>query len=169
MKTEYLTLYALTGSPLGFPSAFLISGAAISAQRPVVSANGSASFDLAVDLDLSTPTAPRIRVMPVRTVAVVPGVNLPSVSLARTTVAFDQANTAPTQGWIADTAQVVAAGETIFVQTNQCNSYFSSQQYSKLVVDSIYPDARKMRVRVATDPNCGQRSFPTPGFPPTSP
>lgn len=166
--TQSLTLYGITGTSLAFPSAIGIQGGIVFGTRAEISLIGGADFDFAFDFDFTSPTAPRIRFMPVRTVAVVPGGSLPSVSFARTDVTFENANAAPTTGWVADTAQVVSPGETVFIQTNRCLG-FTSQQYSKIVVDSIYPQTRKMRLRIATDPNCGQRSFPTPNFPPSSP
>lgn len=172
VATQSLTLYGITGTPLSFPTAIGIQGPTLFGTRAEVSLAGSADFDVAFDFDFTSPASPGIRVMPARTVATLPGSALASVSLARATVAFEAANSAPTGGWIADTAVVVRPGETLFVLTNRCGGNFfavSTQQYSKLVVDSIYPEARKLRVRVATDPNCGQRSFPTPDFPPSSP
>lgn len=165
---QALTLYTVTGTPVGFPAAISVSQFGVEGLRADVTQAGEVVFDIAFDFDASGPATPRIRVQPARTFSSVVGGSLQSVSIARTDVAFENASTAPTAGWIADTAQVVRVGEAFFLQTNRCRG-ITAQQYSKVVVDSIYPAARKMRLRVASDPNCGQRNFPTPDFPPSSP
>jgi hypothetical protein len=165
VRTAYLTLYGVTGTPTFFPSAMVIAGTTVAEARAEVELNGTAFYDVVTDLDLSSPTSPRIRLIPLRAWALAPTLNLPSVGIRASDQAFDQANTAPTDGYTRDTTVIVRPKQTFFLQTNRCLG-FQQNQFSKAIVDSVDIGQRLLFVRVATDPNCGQRTFPTPNFPP---
>lgn len=165
VRTAYLTLYGVTGSPTYFPSAIEVAGVNVTEARADVNLNGTAFFDLVVDLDLSAPATPRIKLIPVRAWALAPTLNFPSVGIRASTDAFDTANTAPTDGYVRDTVVTVLPKQTFYLQTNRCLG-FQQNQFSKVIVDSVDASQRLLFLRLATDPNCGQRTFATSNFPP---
>jgi hypothetical protein len=165
VRTAYLTLYAATGSPTFYPSAIEIAGTTVNEARADVNLNGTAFFDVVVDLDLSAPGTPRIKLIPLRAWVLAPTLNFPSVGIRASTDAFDTANTAPNEGYVSDTAVVVNPKQTVYLQTNRCQG-FQQNQFSKVIVDSVDVAQRLLFLRLATDPNCGQRTFGTSNFPP---
>jgi hypothetical protein len=45
------------------------------------------------------------------------------------------------------------------VQTQYCQLEQSPEVYAKYIVDSIFPDERRIRLSGRVNPNCGFRSF----------
>lgn len=163
--TAYLRLFGASDTPLEYPAAFGVVANEIFAARAEVSLSGNAAYDVVIDVDASVPSDPRIKIIPVRKWVPAPTLGLPSVGLLRSSVAFDAANEAPVGGFVFDSTLVVRPGETFMLQTNRCLG-FQTTQYTKAVVDSVRLSDRAVKMRVATDQNCGQRQFPTSDFPP---
>jgi hypothetical protein len=90
-------------------------------------------------------------------------------SIRRVTAPYDSLTRAPTDGYSADSALVVAPGEVVGVQLagsggGECAFTGRPYFYSKIVVDSVRLRDRLLFVRATTNPNCGFRSF-APGVP----
>jgi hypothetical protein len=90
-------------------------------------------------------------------------------SIRRVNAPYDSLTRAPTDGYSADSALVVAPGEVVGVQLaggggGECAFTGRPYFYSKIVVDSVRLRDRLLFVRATTNPNCGFRSF-APGVP----
>lgn len=160
-----LVLFGATDSPTHFPSAVGISGVTVFESRADIELNGSLFYDIVFDIEQPLVGGPRIRVIPVRQWVLAPTLSLPSVALRASNDRFESVNTVPTDGFTADSVLVVQPKQTFFVQTNRCLG-FQSNQFSKIIVDSVDVATRRMALRVVTDPNCGQRTVDAADFPP---
>jgi hypothetical protein len=145
-------LYALNGAPPGAPTALhMFSGT-------LLAADGSFIFDVAFDID----SAGNVVVLPEPAVASGLVTNH-TVALATVPDAFDALGSAPKITYKADTALVTKPNVTVVVQStdpNACGvSLTGTSLYGKLVITSVDPVARQLKIRFTTDPNCGFRSF----------
>jgi hypothetical protein len=164
---DTLTLYALNGAPRGAPTAISIFSGIFGTAGVNET---SLTFDVAVDLD----DQGRPRLYPVRAVASTLLDFLPlgarhQVGIRRETRAFDAISEAPDDGYVLDSAQTVAVGEVVIIQSTDqsaCSSVFGGAVYAKMIVDSVRTSTRQLFARITADPNCGFRSFVLPG-PPT--
>lgn len=159
---DTLTLYALNGAPRGAPSAISIFTGAFGGAA--ISAEASFNYDVAIDLD----DQGRPRLYPVRTIAS-PVASRHQVGIRFDDRAFDDIPEAPDKDYVVDTAQTVAVGQVVLIQStdpNACNSFFGGAIYAKIVIDSVHTASRQLFIRITADPNCGFRSFAIPG-PPT--
>lgn len=150
-------VYALNGAPPGAPSALhLYSGTLLAADANFI-------FDVAFDIDASG----NVVVIPERAVASGLAVTH-TVALQKVTGTFEALMTAPKNGYRADTAVVAQVNQIIVVQSQDANACGTSLTgttiYGKIIIDSIDVVARQIRIRYATDPNCGFYSF-APGLP----
>ncbi len=151
------SLFTLTGAP-GLPAAIDLYGGRIVIPEVV---GQSTNFDLAFDLD----AAGRVRVLPTRQVAIPPSV----ASAVRTQVlggTFEALTRAPTSGYAADSTRTLRIGEVLAVEmpTTGQLCFTGEPYYGKLVVDSIFPSARRLVIRTIINRNCGYRSL-TVGLP----
>lgn len=155
IRTDTLTLYALTGTPTTFPNALNT----IFAQP--VRADGSFGFDVAFDID----AANQVVVLPVRLVSGSLDASR-RVGVQRSDSAFDALLRAPSTGFRYDSLFVADLGETLVIQARSrgCVNTLSPLIYSKIVVDSVNLARRRIHLRITADPNCGFRSF-APGIP----
>jgi hypothetical protein len=124
----------------------------------------SAEFDIAFDIDAGGKVViyPLRRVVPPSPVQAGRRVGLQVVPGT-----FESVTEAPAKGYAYDSVAVtVGPGEVVAVQaqTAQCSLELSPYNYSKIVVDSVIPAIQAIYVRIASDPNCGFRSF-LPGIP----
>ena len=158
-STDSLTVWALSGTPPSYPSGVSLVG------RQVVRVDGSASFDIALDID----TNGNAVIYPVRLVVSTPGGGR-SVGLQKVAGIFDSVTAAPKTGFETDSALVMAPGEVVTIQSPHngsqdiCQFAISPYLYAKIVADSVNLASRTVFVRVAFDPNCGFRSL-TDGVP----
>lgn len=157
VRADTTVAYALSGTPGTVPAALdLVRGGA-------VGIDGSASFDLAVDLDASG----RVVLYPARLV-VSPAVGTRLVGVRKTGEAFDAITSAPAGAYQTDTATVVSVGEAFVVETTRngpgdpCQGSFTPQLYARVVVDSVNSGTRAMYIRSVLNPNCGVRSLVLP-------
>lgn len=160
VATDTLVAYALTGTPASLPSALAV------AYRTTVRVDGSASFDVAFDLNAAGDS---ITVAPVRAV-VSPLSGAPQVGLQTPRTSFDAITSAPSGYYRPDTAIVVVPGEPFVLLTQRatgaatCLYNPAPHIYAKVVIDSVRPSTRAIYLRQVMDPNCGYRSF-QPGLP----
>jgi hypothetical protein len=151
---DTLSVWALSGSPPSYPSAISIP------RRQIVNVSAAASFDVALDIN----AAGQPVIYPVRLVVSTPGGGRP-VGLQKVPGTFETVTAAPRSGYETDSALVVALGETVVVQAPHniaqevCQFAISPNLYAKIAVDSVNLASRILYFRLATDPNCGFRSF----------
>ena len=148
---DTLTAWALNGTPPSFPTAYRAASGA------VTRADGSFNFDIAFDIDASN----KVVVYPQRFVGV-PLEGPKAVGLLRITASFDELTQAPASGYVFDSSFVVSPGQGLAMQvqsTSDCQLYFSTVHYTKLVVDSIDAARRAVYFRAVHNPNCGYRSL----------
>jgi hypothetical protein len=147
------TLYALTGTPIGTPSAF--DGVVALSVRTDL----NQPFDFAVDLDGSGTW----RVFPPGAMGYVKdgGILLSSQ-------AFDVIATAPSSGYVQDTARVVTTGSVFVLRSRvsaaQCTISSSLPRYGKFHVIGVDSVARSITLEYLVNLNCGYRQL-TPGIP----
>lgn len=153
--TDTFTVYSITGTPPGFPSALSTTSQAL------VRADGDFGFDIAFDIDAQG----RALLYPVRLLGGQYTADR-QVGLQKATTTFEQMLKAPTGGYRFDSVLVSQPGDAILVQviTQNCQFALSPALYSKLAVDAIDPVTRTISFRMTHDPNCGFRSF-APGVP----
>lgn len=149
------TVYALSGSPASYPSAFNTTFQTI--QR----ADGQFNWDVAFDID----DQGRVLAYPVRAIG---GAFAASrqVGIQLATRQFDSLTRAPNDGYVTDSAVVITppGGIVIQVVSALCQFQFSSVIHAKLFVESVDVAGRKMTVKGLVNPNCGFRSL-EPGIP----
>jgi hypothetical protein len=128
--------------------------------RQVVRVDGSASFDVALDIDANGNAV----IYPVKLVVSTPGGGRP-VGLQKVAGIFDSVTVAPKTGFETDSALVMAPGEVVTIQSPHngsqdiCQFAISPYLYAKIVADSVDLASRTVFVRVGFDPNCGFRSL----------
>lgn len=153
-STDSLTVWALSGTPPSYPSGVSLVG------RQVVRVDGSASFDVALDIDANGNAV----IYPVRLVVSTPGGGRP-VGLQKVAGIFDSVTAAPKTGFETDSALVMAPGEVVTIQSPHngsqdiCQFAISPYLYAKIVADSVNLASRTVFIRVGFDPNCGFSSL----------
>jgi hypothetical protein len=155
VQFDTLNAFAMSGTPPGFPSALN------TVDRAVVRADASFDYDLAIDINPQG----GIVLIPVRLMGG-QATQQRTVGLQKSTAPFDQILRAPNDGYEYDSVLVVQPGEPVLIQVSStaCSFAISPLLYSKMIVDSIKPQARILYFRLVSDPNCGFRSF-APGVP----
>jgi hypothetical protein len=160
-RTDTLSAFSMTGTPLGFPSALKTVSVGLPLPQ-VVRATADSPFDVAFDLAGDG----RVVLLPVRLVA--PGAIGRRVGIQTSDSAFASLSRAPRSGYQYDSIAVtVDLGETVVIETtegNYCFNDLAKTIFTKLVVDSVRASDRRIFFRTVTDPNCGFRSF-LPGIP----
>jgi hypothetical protein len=158
---DTLQVFAISGTPPSFPSAFLASAGA------VTRADGSFNFDIAFDIDPSN----KVIIYPQKLIGVpcVLGAlncggaaGAKPVGLQRITVPFDSLLRAPASGYQFDSTFTMTPGQAVVMQvqsSSDCPVSFSTVSYSKVVIDSLDPNRRAIYFRSVHDPNCGFRNL----------
>jgi hypothetical protein len=153
-SVDTLSVFALSGTPVTYPS-----GVSVIA-RQAIRVDGSASFDVAFDID----AAGHGVIYPVKLVVNSPGGSRP-VGLQKVSGTFDAVLQAPSTGFETDSSLVMAPGEVVVVQTvhnsvgDLCVFAISPNIYAKIALDSVNLASRTLYLRLGLDPNCGFRSF----------
>jgi hypothetical protein len=150
--TDSGTVSALNGAFPGAPTAFHVFSGTL------LSADANFTFDVAFDIDAKG----NVVVLPQRAVAT--GLSTThTVALQTVTGSFDSIDRAPKSGYRADTATVVAVNQVVIVQSQDatiCNvSLTGTTLYAKVLIESVDPVARLIKVKFTVDPNCGFFSF----------
>jgi hypothetical protein len=151
---DTFTLFALTGTPPAYPSGLNTYS------RLPTRVDGSASFDLAFDID----TAGNVVVYPVKLiVSSISGDR--TIGLKRVAGTFDAITSAPTGTYQGDSAVVLTVGENVVVEANRgasgdvCYLNLSPNIYSKIQISSVDLATRTIVIQSVVDPNCGFRSL----------
>ena len=154
IELDTYTLFALTGTPAAYPSGL------DTYSRTVTRVDGNANFDLAFDINADGNAI----IYPVKLiVSAVTGDRV--IGLKKVALPFDSITSAPKGTYQADSAVVLAAGESLVIEANRgssgdvCYLNLSPNIYSKLTVTSIDLVTRTIEVESVIDPNCGFRSF----------
>ncbi len=162
--TDTLVAYALTGTPLDYPSG-LNTITMTSVPIPPSQSFGIAGFDVGLDINLDN----TIQIIPARQL-VSALASAPQVGLLALDESFEDVLRAPDAYYRPDTAMSVQIGQTFIIQTFRssgafiCNYLVTPRVYSKIVIDSVNMTSRAIYLRQTLDPNCGYRSF-EPGRP----
>jgi len=157
---ESLAVFAMTGTPLGFPTAINTSTATLQRVDP------SFGFDIAFDIDAQG----RAVLIPVRLIGGT-ATAARQVGLQKMSGAFESITQAPTSGYKLDSVFALGPNEGVLVQVNagsgQCQLFVNQNLYSKIVIDSVSAPRRAIFFRFVHDPNCGFRAL-VPGVVPTN-
>ena len=154
--TDTLTVYALNGSPLAYPTAL------ITPAHTVVRADADRSFDIAFDID----AAGNALLYPFGMI-VDPTVERRTVGIRKMSVQFDSLKRAPTSGFVYDSVTVAPEGTVVVIQATrivECQFDYSRIVYSKIVIDDVDAASRRISFRILVDPACGFRDL-VPGRP----
>lgn len=147
VRTDTLSVFAMTGTPLSFHSTLDIYN--ITTTR----LETGAQFDIAFDIDEQGNTV----LYPARLITSAPY----QVGLRDTTGTFESILRAPTGEYEDEEGLALAPGRTALVEVQSPNCQFTISPfiYAKIVVDSIHTDTREIFFRMTVDRNCGYRSF----------
>lgn len=154
--TSVITVYSLTGTPTGFPTAISLPGA------QAVRADANLFFDVAFDMDESG----LVSVYPMELIAW-PRLDIHRVGILSLTEDFEDVVRAPQSGYTYDEVLQVREGAVIVVESNDprvCFYPYPIRRYARLLLESVDVQARSIRVRMTNNANCGFRSF-LPGVP----
>ena len=158
--TDTLTVYALSGTPPGYPNALSLI------TRTPIAVSGFGGFDIAFDIDESN----RILIHAARRVVSV-GAQVPQVGLQIVPGTFESITSAPVGGYKVDSTIVASVGDVIVFEAvhntgegDICTFALNPNLYAKISIDSVFLATRTIVFRFGYDPNCGYRSF-APGIP----
>ncbi len=154
--TDTLVVYALSGSPLAFPTAL------VTPAHTVVRADANISFDIAFDIDAQG----NALLYPFRLI-VDPTAARRTVGILTVNVPFDSLLRAPSGGYRYDSVTVAPTGTVAVIQATrdiECRFDIGRQIYSKIVIDEIDAITRRIAFRILVDPACGFRDL-VPGRP----
>ena len=162
VQSDTLVAFAMSGTPVSFPSAYNSSSGVVVRVDPFI------LFDVAFDLQGSG----SIKLIPARLVSSTRQLGngqvaaTQRVGLQVMTGTFESVRKAPGGGYKYDSTVTVTPGQTVVVEVASDACQFSLAQllYAKVVVDSVKADSRQVFFRATRDPNCGFKSF-APGVP----
>jgi hypothetical protein len=153
--TDTLTVYALSGTPPGYPNALSLIA------RTLIPVSGFGGFDVAFDIDESN----RVLVHAARRVISFGG-QVPQVGLQIVPGTFESVTAAPIGGYKVDSTIVASVGDVIVLESTHnsgqgdiCTFALSPNVYAKISIDSVFLATRTIVFRFGYDPNCGFRSF----------
>lgn len=155
-ETDSFVVYALTGTPVSFPTTYL------AAARAVTILTGSGNFDVAFDIN----SQGNVVLYPTR--LVVTGITtVRDVGLQKASGDFESVVRAPTSGYISDQPLVLAKGEVAVIQTARnssndvCTFGLSPFIFAKIGIDSVKLANRSIFIKTLVNPNCGFHSLKT--------
>lgn len=162
VRFDTLSVYAMSGTPLTYPSAYSAGTGVVMRVEPDI------AFDIAFDLDANG----KVRLIPARQVSAARTIGglpqpTPRVGMVVVKGTFESLTKAPGSGsYKYDSSLVVSPGEAVALEvaSDACQFSLSQQLYAKLVIDSVKAQTRRIYFRATRDPNCGFRSL-TPGIP----
>jgi hypothetical protein len=149
---DTLTMYALNGTPIRTPSAYSMLDLAM------VGTDTTGAFDFAFDID----SAGRPVIYP----SGVLGLS-PTPGLQQTSTPFANLHTAPTDGYVADSALPLDTGSVFLARSRSATLsclYLSVPRYGKFHVLAIDKTQRTMTLEGLVDLNCGYHNL-DPGLP----
>ncbi len=150
-EVDTVSLFALSGTPIGLPSAYLLEF------RRVVRTDQSSSLDFV--FDLTNAGAPVL--IPTGPLGLGEGSGLQPAPMP-----FDSITIAPTSGYIYDTTAAADSGAELLVQSRvtTCAFGLSTSFYGKLRVLAVDTVARRIDFEILVNANCGYRGL-EPGLP----
>jgi hypothetical protein len=154
---QQITLYALTGTPVGTPSAY--DQISLTEVRTDVSSAFDFAFDLRFDsaYGLGHPGDTVAVLLPRGALGFSSDPGLQQIP----TLPWDSVRIAPTDGYINNKAVRIRAGDILYsasrIQT--CNYGFDLPHYAKLLIQQIDLANRVATILVIADPNCGYREL----------
>jgi hypothetical protein len=162
VQMDTLVAFAMSGTPVSFPSAYNTGSGVVVRVDPLM------LFDIAFDLQ----GASSVKLIPARLVS---STRLLSngtvgatqrVGLQIVAGSFESVTKAPGGGFKYDSTVTVTPGQTVVLEvvSDACQFTLAQLLYSKVVVDSINASSRQVFFRATRDPNCGFKSF-APGVP----
>ena len=150
-RTDTVSLYALSGTPVTTPSAYVIGF-----REAVRTDQSPTGFDFAFDID----STGRPVLLPTG------ALGLPRASgIQRTLHAFDSVTVAPTGSYQSDSAVVVDSSAVMILHSRPliCSYGIQSIYYAKLHVLAIDttsgPNGRRIDFEILTNINCGYRGL----------
>jgi hypothetical protein len=145
---DTLTLYALRDTPIRTPSAYSILDVL------TVRTDTTGAFDFAFDIDSGAPLIYPAGVLGLDKTTGIQIIHSP----------FDNVHSAPTDGYVTDSAVPVATGD-VFVARSRASAsnciYYSLPRYGKFQVLSIDSVQRSITLAGLVDLNCGFRGLDT--------
>ncbi|HWL39431.1 MAG TPA: hypothetical protein VNO75_04265 [Gemmatimonadaceae bacterium] len=156
---DTLSVFAISGTPPGYPNALTITG------RQTLPISAFGGFDVAFDIDDSN----RAVVHAARRVISTGGF-VPTVGLQIVPGTFETVMAAPLTGYKVDSSVVVSEGQVVVLEAQHngtgdlCTFAISPNVYAKISIDTVFAATRTIKFRLGTDLNCGFRSF-APGIP----
>lgn len=150
-RIDTVTLYALTGTPVGVPSAYHLE------LRRAVRTDQTSRFDFVFDI---TETG-EPEFLPTGLLGLGEGSGL-QVAPAP----FDSVTVAPGGGYVYDAAAAADSGVELLVQSRlvTCSYGGSASYYAKLRVLGVEPATRRIEFEILVNANCGYRGL-EPGVP----
>lgn len=155
-RTDTVSLYALSGTPISTPSSYNIPF------RTVVRTDqATQGFDIAFDID----TLRRPVLLPTGAM----GLGLQS-GIQRTLHAWDSVTVAPGSGYTSDSAVAVDSNAVMIMHSRPltCSDGSTTAYFAKLHVLAMdttsAPNGRRIDVEILTNINCGYRGL-EPGLP----
>jgi len=148
---DTVTLYALSGTPVGTPSAYALIG------PEIVYTDQRVKFDFAFNIDSQSVLLPS---------GVFPGLQKNSGLQKATAPSFAALTEAPTGGYVGDRPLAIDVGTLVLLRsaTQICPNGASLSLYGKLHVLAIDLSARTVQFEIVVDQNCGYLSL-APGLP----
>ncbi len=151
---DTLTVYAISGTDLSFPTALNVGALA------VVPVTGIFNYEIAFDIN----AAGEAVLYPVALLAAAE-TGVRQVGLQVVAGTFAELTSAPRAGYVYDQPLVATTGKVIAIEAGaSCPYPYPQVIFAKLVVDSVNVQRRAIYFQAVTDPSCGFRSF-LPGLP----
>jgi hypothetical protein len=159
--TEFtLTLYAITGTPLVYPSALNLMTDPPAPVRTDRTSNLDFAFDVVVDSlgDTTAVLLPRGALGLYR-----------DGGLQLTRTPYDSITFAPNSGYDVGTPVTVGVGSVVLASSRSqtCNIGYVYPLYAKMAVTALDLTARSITFKMLIDSNCGYRSLQSSTVPPS--
>jgi hypothetical protein len=157
--TEFaITLYAITGTPLEYPSAYDLM------RQIAVRTDRSSSLDFAFDIVVDSLQDTVAVLLPRGALGLYRDGGL---QLARTP--YDSVTFAPNNGYDEGSPLPVSLGSVVLAasRSQTCNIGYVYPLYAKMEVTALDFAARSITLQLLIDPNCGYRSLESSSIPPS--
>jgi hypothetical protein len=153
-----ITLYAITGTPLQYPSAYDLT-----LERPVRT-DQSSSLDFAFDITVDSLQDTVALLMPRGALGL-----YRDGGLQLTETPYDSVVFAPNTGYDEGTPVAVHVGSVVLAasRSQACNIGYIYPLYAKMEVTALDLNARSVTLQMLIDPNCGYRSLESSTAPPS--
>lgn len=146
----FFNLWAITGSPTPYPTAFVVANNAPVRLEP------TGAFDFAIDITAEG----KLQILPTSKV-ITPVSGARTLGLQVSPDSYPAVTEAPRGGWVADTILELDVGQVFLVRvfSQLCQFQGTPVIHAKFRVDSINVAERRAFFIGRINPNCGFRSF----------